>query len=103
MITLQRTVPPVGSHKGAVSAVGPATSRARCLSAGTETCGTSFSSVSFFFAESLTGFICITMNTGRAGKRFTLAHRLVEYESTTSKPRAGQAVLTTLWQLDASG
>ena len=50
-----------------------------------------------------TGWIWVTRNTGLAGKRFTLARKLLEYESVTSKASPGQAILTTLSQLDSSG
>src|SRR5580700_6242011 len=102
MTTLQLAVPPAGSQSGAARTVEPSTRRARCLSAGTET---SFppAPLSFFcFAESaalVTGSIRVTRNTGLAGKRFTLARKLLEYESVTSKGRPGHAIFTTRTQL----
>src|SRR5665213_3298305 len=100
MTTLQRAIAPAGSQRGAVRTVGPSIRRARCLSAGTETVGAPLfpASVSFFgFAESaglVTGWIRVTRNTRLAGKRFTLARRLLAYESVASKASPGQAIFT---------
>jgi hypothetical protein len=79
------------------------------LSAGTETSGIPFSAGAASCAclsepaGAPAGSIFITKNTGLAGKRLTLSRKLLEYESARSRATPGQAVLTTVPQLDSRG
>ena len=54
-------------------------------------------------AVGVTGCIFITRNRGLAGYRFTLARTSEAVESSSSKDRPLQAILTTRSQLDGSG